>query len=374
MKITKRILPLLIVIVVLLFVGMGCSIKNKATVKAVITEELDLLKNLDSDTAQKYISYKTLFPDATENEISSSIVQEVFSIFFQDFNYKILNIDVDNANDRAVAKLRLTTPDAQTLAKDYVSARLEFLLRKAVNDDSQNTEDITCSTEECYQIMYELLTNGSYKSVKTEGMVELQNTDRKKDQWEIISNSAFENDLVGGLLTYLSDTDLLSPEETLSVYFQTLKHLTPAEMSDFLGIESILNSSDAIKNDIASALVEKVHTTFDYEILNCTVDGYTASIETNITTFDSDSVLSSYELELETYMDTPEAVYDGFEKRYEKSVSMLLEKIENCETVVTKPVTFQLINDGTSWKFDDKGHILGEAIFGILNSASVEVS
>lgn len=374
MKITKRILPLLIVIVVLLFVGMGCSIKNKATVKAVITEELDLLKNLDSDTAQKYISYKTLFPDATENEISSSIVQEVFSIFFQDFNYKILNIDVDNANDRAVAKLRLTTPDVQTLAKDYVSARLEFLLRKAVNDDSQNTEDITCSTEECYQIMYELLTNGSYKSVKTEGMVELQNTDRKKDQWEIISNSAFENDLVGGLLTYLSDTDLLSPEETLSVYFQTLKHLTPAEMSDFLGIESILNSSDAIKNDIASALVEKVHTTFDYEILNCTVDGYTASIETNITTFDSDSVLSSYELELETYMDTPEAVYDGFEKRYEKSVSMLLEKIENCETVVTKPVTFQLINDGTSWKFDDKGHILGEAIFGILNSASVEVS
>ena len=178
MKITKRILPLLIVIVVLFFVGMGCSIKNKATVKAEITEELDLLKNLDSDTAQKYISYKTLFPDATENEISSSIVQEVFSIFFQDFNYKILNIDVDNANDRAVAKLRLTTPDVQTLAKDYVSARLEFLLRKAVNDDSQNTEDITCSTEECYQIMYELLTNGSYKSVKTEGMVELQNTDR----------------------------------------------------------------------------------------------------------------------------------------------------------------------------------------------------
>ena len=369
MKITKRILPLLIVIVVLFFVGMGCSIKNKATVKAVITEELDLLKNLDSDTAQKYISYKTLFPDATENETASSIVQEVFSLFFQNFNYKILNVDVDNANHRAAAKLRLTTLDTEALAKDFVCARLEFLLRKAANDDSQSTEDITCSTEECYQIMYELLSNGSYDKVKTEGFVELQNTDKKKDQWEIINDSAFENDLVGGLLTHLSDTDLLSPEETLSVYFQTLKHMTPAEMSAFLGIESILNSSDDVKNDIASALVEKVHTTFDYKIIKCNVDGYTASIETNITTFDSDSILKSYEEELETYMATPDAVYDGSVKRYEKSVALLLEKIEICETLITVPVTFQLVNDGTSWKFDNNGHVLGGAIFGNLSSA-----
>ena len=87
MKITKRILPLLIVIIVLFFVGMGCSIKNKATVKAVITEELDLLKNLDSDTAQKYISYKTLFPDVTESTTATTLVQEVFSLYFQDFDY-----------------------------------------------------------------------------------------------------------------------------------------------------------------------------------------------------------------------------------------------------------------------------------------------
>lgn len=371
MKIAKRLLPLLLFVFALL--GIGCSFQNKASVEAVITEELDLLKNLDSDTAQKYISYKTLFPDVTENSTTTTTtIHEVFSLFFQDFDYKILDIDVDKANNLATAKLRLTTLDAQSLAKDFVASRLEFLLRNAAASDSQNTEDISCSAQDCYQIMYLLLNSQSYGSIKSESSLELRCTDKKKDTWEIIGTSAFENDLVGGLLTYLSDTNLLSPEDTLSVYFQTLKHMTSDEMSSFLGIESILNSSDTVKNEIASALVDKVHNTFNYEILNCTQDGYTAAIETKITTFDSDFILTSYQEELDLYMSTPDAVYDGSIKRYEKCVDLLLDKIENCEQTITASATFYMVNDGTAWKLDDNDHILGEAIFGTLSTTPVE--
>lgn len=366
MKIAKRLLPLLVFVFAL--IGIGCSLNHKPDIEAVITKELDAFTDPDSYTAQKYISYKTLFPDAAERDIDTTIADSVFSIFFQDFEYKILDIDVDNTKHQATAKIRLSTPDANSLARDFTISRLEFQLRNAVCTDAQSTDDISCSLEECYQILHELLVTNDYKSTKTECYITLHCTSKQNQTWEIVKTSALENDLVGGLLAYLSDTDLLSPEDTLSVYFQTLKHMNPDEMSAFLGIESILNSSDSVKNEIAFALVDKVHTTFDYEIKNCTIDGYTAYLDVSITTFDSNSILESYSQEFEEYMSTPEAVYDGSMKRYEKSVEVLLEKIESCESLVTSDTSFCMINDGLSWKLDDNDHILGNAIFGTLST------
>ena len=50
---------------------------------------------------------------------------------------------------------------------------------------------------------------------------------------------SLENDLVGGLITYLSDSDLLSPEETLTVYLNTLKTMDTEQMGNYLGLESL---------------------------------------------------------------------------------------------------------------------------------------
>ena len=94
MKIVKNLVSLFVFILAVVCLG-GCSHLDKTDVKAVISNELNLLKDLDSDTTQKYVSYKELFPDA-ENETSlSKEVKEVFSLFFQDFDYQILDIDVD---------------------------------------------------------------------------------------------------------------------------------------------------------------------------------------------------------------------------------------------------------------------------------------
>lgn len=94
MKIAKRLIPVLLVILVI--TGIACSHADKTEVEKVIISELDLLKNLDSETTHKYISYKELFPDATEDTELSDDIKEVFSLFFQNFDYKILDIDVDN--------------------------------------------------------------------------------------------------------------------------------------------------------------------------------------------------------------------------------------------------------------------------------------
>lgn len=372
MKIAKRLLPLLLFILAL--TGLGCSHLDKTNVEKAITGELDLLKNLDSKTVQKYISYKELFPDAIDETELSDEIQEVFSLFFQNFDYKILDIDVDSDKQTASATIRLNTIDAKTLARDYAEARLKKEIMADAATHSQNTEDQLNSLEERYLILNELLKSHEYDTVENNCTIQLKNTGEDKEIWEIKRTHSLENDLVGGLMTYLSDSDTLSAEDTLAIYLKTLKNMDTNEMSNYLGVESILNTSDPVKKALATALVEQVHKNFNYEVKNTKTEGYTASIETEITTFDSDAILESYQKELDEYLASPDAVIDGSEKRYQKSYEMLLKYIENNTAVKTAPATFLLVNDGVSWKLENDNHDLGNAIFGTLSNTLAEAS
>ena len=371
MKITKGLLPFLLFILMSVTLLTGCSHVDKTDVEAVITNELDLLKNLDSDTTQKYVSYKELFPDTTEEIQLSNEVKEVFSLFFYFFYYKILDIDVDNDIKEASVSLRLSTLDAKTLAKDYAEASLEAAILKAAASDTQSTEETTDSLEERYLILDSLLKENKYETVTRDCTMTLQHNGSDHDEWEIQRSHSLENDLVGGLISYLSDNDILSPEETLTVYLNTLKSMDTRQMGDYLGIESLLNTSDSDKNSIASALVEQVHQNFDFKITDCDTQGYTATISTTITTFDSTAILNTFSQEQDTYLSSADAVIDGSEKRYQKSLEMLLKDIENNTATITSSAYFHLTNDGVSWKLDDSNTTIGNAIFGTLSSSPV---
>ncbi len=370
MKISKRLLPLLLVILSVFIIG--CAHVDKTDVEEAIISELDLLKNLDSETAQKYISYRELFPGSTEETELSEEVKEVFSLFFQNFDYKILDIDVDKKKKTAVASLRLSTIDAQSLAKDFAVSQLKKEILAAADTNSQNTEEAITSLEERYLILHELLTDHTYDAVETNCTIQLRDVGDEEEIWEINRTHILENDLVGGLMTYLSDNDLLTPEETLAVYFKTLKSMDMEQMSNYLGVESILNTDDPAKNEIAAALVEQVHRNFNCEVTNCSVQGYTASLETEITTFDSNAILSAYQEELDTYLASPDAVIDGSQKRYQKSFDLLLESIESNKEVKTASAAFVLVNDGVSWKLKNDNLDLGNAIFGTLTTTPVD--
>ncbi len=366
MKIVKGLAPFLLLVFAVSMI-IGCSHSEKADVKGVITNELNLLKNLDSDTVQKYISYKELFPDATEKIELSREVEEVFSLFFQDFDYKILRIKVDKDKKEASASLKLTTIDAKALAKDYTVSHLKDAILNAADSASHNTEEQSDSMEDRYLILNELLKDHTYKTVETDCTLTLQNNGTDREDWEIRRSHDLENSLVGGLITYLSDSDLLTPEETLTVYLNTLKTMDQDQMSNYLGLESLLTTSDSAKNSIASALVEQMHKTFDFKITDSDVESYHAVIQTEITTFDSDAILKAYQKELDEYLASPDAVIDGPQKRYNHSLELLLHNIEKNTGTLTHPAVFVLTNDGASWKLQDDGHSIGAGIFGNLS-------
>ncbi len=222
-----------------------------------------------------------------------------------------------------------------------------------------------------YLILDDLLKQNHYETMETECTIRLTDKGTSKQEWEIIRTHSLENDLVGGLMTYLSDSDLMSPEETLSVYLDTLKTMDSKQMGNYLGLESLLNTSDSAKNSIASALVDQVHKTLDYQITSCNIQSYNAVVTTEITTFDSASILSDYQSSRDTYLSSVDAVIDGSSKRYEHSLELLLNSIKENTDTVTSSVTFHLTNDGASWKLLENSEAIGNAIFGTLSTTPV---
>lgn len=64
-------------------------------------------QNLDSETTMQYISYQELFPDSDDSTKLSADIKEVFSLFFQNFDYKILGISVDSDEKMLLRSLSL---------------------------------------------------------------------------------------------------------------------------------------------------------------------------------------------------------------------------------------------------------------------------
>lgn len=306
----------------------GCSHSAKTSAEKAISKDLDLLKNLDSDTTMKYISYQELFPDSENNAELSDDIKEVFSLFFRNFDYKILDISVDQNQKTASALIRLTTLDAETLAKDFISASLQNEILETASGE-ENTDKNSNSLEERYLLLHKLLKNNSYNTAERNTSVQLINHGSSSEpDWEITHSASLENDLVGGLISYLSDPDLVPPDKTLDIYLKTLQDMDVQQIANYLGLDSILNTSDSAKNAIASALMEQFHSCFNYKITDTSASGYSATVNAELTTFDSDSILSQYEEELNTYLDSADAVIDGSQKRYNKSHELLLDSIK----------------------------------------------
>lgn len=368
MKTVKHLLAFLMIILLSVFLC-SCSQSAKAHAEKAIKKDLDLLKNLDSETTMQYISYQELFPDSDDSTKLSADIKEVFSLFFQNFDYKILGISVDSDEKNASAQLKLTTLDAEALAVDFVSASLqEEILETASGKENDNGN----SLEQRYLLLYKLLKNNTYSSAERNTSIQLNNLGSSSEpDWEITHSSSLENDLVGGLITYLSDPDLVPPAETLTVYLKTLQEMDVKQMANYLGLDSILNTSDSAKNAIASALMEQFHSCFNYKISSTSVSGYLAEVDAELTTFDSNSILTQYEKELNTYLASADAVIDGSQKRYNKSHELLLDSIRNNQATITATATFHLTNDGASWKLENAGTELGNAIFGTLTASPV---
>ena len=358
MKPSKRLAPMLLLLFA--FIGIGCSHSERAGVERVVRSELDLLKNLDNSTVQKYISYTDLFPKGINDSQITEEIENAFTLFFRNFDYEIQDIDVDPGSGKGTVNVHLRTLDARSLARDYNMERLRSEILSVARQEEE-TASGNLSLKDRYLLLWHLLTDRTYDLVDKECKIHLEKTGGK---WTIVRTASLENDLVGGLISCLSDPNLLSPEEILSVCFNTLKEMNTTELSNYLGIASLLSDESPENTALASALASQILSCFDYEVLESRVKGYQAQVDMNITSFDSDAILAEYQKETQAYLSSPQAVIDGAQIRHEHCLSILESCITDNKATIQTPVTFHLINDGGGWNLQEDSTELGTAIFG----------
>lgn len=351
MKITKLALPLLLCSA-LLFTGCG---SEKTAAEKIIISELDLLKNLDTDTAQKYISYTELFPDTTEAAALSPDVEDSFALFFKSFDYKILDIEVDKDKHTATADIRLTTIDANQLARDFAAAKLQKdILRTASSQPEEGTE------EDNYVLLGSLLKENTYKTVENNCTMTLE---ENSGGWEIQRSSSLENQLVGGFPTYLASPNILPPKETVQIYLDTLKNMDDEQLAHYLGMGELTDSNG---QDIAAAIADQIHRHFDYSIVDTKEKGYEATVTVDFTTFDIDAILTAHKTALDEYLASADAVIDGSDKRLARSRELLVTILQDNTATVTTQLPIMVINNGASWAIEMDDEALGKALFGNL--------
>ncbi len=360
MKIFER---LIVVLLPILVVIAGCAAGETGRIKKAVQDELGLLSDLDTDTVAGYIRGTGVLSDVLPAESrSSSEIQDSFVLFYKDFDYKIQSVETDPENNSAKATVRLTTLDANALAKDYEAAILRTEIMHTA--DTGKTQPLTSA--EKYQLLYELLSSNDYPPTKN--TVEISLT-QKGDTWEIEQTEELKDALSGGLITYLADPDILTPSETLDIYLSSLKDMNTEQMQNYLGVESIVKSEDTQQKKIAEGLIGQVKKHYDYSITDTSWEGAKAIVTADITTFDSQSILSAYQRDMDAYLSSADAVIDGSEKRTAIAQEKLLSYITDNKDTVTSRARFELANDGTAWRLISPGQDLGEALFGSLTSA-----
>lgn len=342
----------------------GCGNTEKKQVKNAVVSGFEPLKELDPDIVQEYLASGTLFPNISASNASSDIIEETALQFFKDFDYDIQKVHI--RGDTAACTLKITSLDATALAKDYQEEYLIQTIMAAAN--GQPFTDT--SLEDHYILLNELMQRNTYDTVSSPCEIYLIKTAKR---WVIQKNRDLENQLVGGFLSVIANPYLLTPTETLDIYFHTLKNMDTAQMSRYLELEDTLTYSDDTSHALAEALIQQVHTCFNYRVSGAQDNGTTAAVSAEITSFSSTDILNQYHTKLDEYLATSKALIDGPQGRLEKSNKLLLQCITDNTATQSQSITVIMVNDGIGWKLQSNGE-LGKALFGDFSANSPKTS
>lgn len=348
-----------------LFIGFtGCQHKEQEAVRECIAQELEPLKTSDTDEIVSYFEKAGLTSGLPEGKLPEDVA-EVFLLFFQDFDYRIKEISFDEEQTKAAALLELQIIDAKTLARDFASQTIvEGLTSQTL------PSRVEYSLEDYYLLLRQLLLDKDYGTEKCEYTVSLT---RSGDGWIMNRDEELENVLTGNFVAYGADPELLSPEEVITLYFDTIKSFDTEQINRFLSLDELFSGDDEYKRTIAKSLAGQILQYLDYAIIDAQNDGLTAQVTAEVTTCDWNSIIKAYQEDMAAYTATSQALADGMSVRLTKANQMLLDCIDANDSATSSTVTLTLENDGTNWKLKSDD-VFVEAILGNIKEAVANTS
>lgn len=351
-QISKRIFPAFLLLLIL--TGCGYAGPEKA-----VRQELDLIQNLDESTIKAFVSYENIHLSGGQSQEIGSETTEAVKLFFQNFKYKIRSSSLSDDGDSATVEVSITNIDAQALAKD--------LCRAMITDSSVSENSIEGQTglAASFSLMKKCLENHTYDTKTTSATVHLT---RQNDIWVIQESAQLEDQLAGGLASYLADPYLLSPDEVVETTLEPFSSFTSQDWINYLDINDIFSTGSALSTQIDQSLAEQIASYFDYRITGVTQDGDTAYVTTDITSLDLESVINQCRTHLLEYACTTESIRASDEELSAKTAQILLDALSANEASATNTVVIQLTNNGHIWEtaLDDS---FADALLGGIEDA-----
>lgn len=342
----------------------GCTSKEEKAIRQTIHSELDHLVSPDATQINTYLSFQLLFPDAQQDDSSDldPSITEIFTEFYKNFSYKISEVSYDDKS--ASADVIIHNLDTHALAKDYAIAAL----KKRIEGDA-NPSQVDFSLSDSYLLLDKTLKSHDYKQVESDIKVQLK---KKNNVWEIVEDTDFDNELSGNFLTYMSDSNLLSPKQVVKIHFDTIKKFDAEQLNRYLSLDSLLNTDNTYTSSIAHALAEQIHKSFDYKIKSDSIENNSAKVVVKITSTDFTSILETYQKQISEWVQSSDALEAGLIGRHEKGREFLLKAIQDNTATTSETVEISLTNDGTSWKMQMDQN-LAQAILGGVSSTLADV-
>lgn len=346
----NKLFLLLFLFIVLMLTGCGYAGPEKA-----VKQELALIQQLDESTIKNFISYEDILLSNTPLTETGPDAAEAVKLFFKNFRYKIKNSSVSSDGSSAEVVVTLKNLDARLLARDLC---LEMI------KDSVSGSDNT-SSPSSFTLMKECLESNTYPIIETQATFHL----RKQDELWLISESAeLEDELVGGLVSYLNNPYLLTPEEVLDATLAPTKTFDATNWLDYLELDDIFNTGSTLAAEIDQALAQKIADNYRYEILGSTQDGDTAYVELKLTSLDLTHVMNNCRKELLNYAQTTASIRATDEELAESTASILLKNLQACESSTENTITVNLVNNGYTWEVHISD-IFADALLGGIGTA-----
>lgn len=342
----------------------GCQKKEPEPV-AVVKEELDQIKETDKKTVTNSLENVELFPGYPTSDNADSDTMEVFTLFFQDFDYTIDDYTIDEEKGTATVNVTLTTINAKDLAKDFLAQSIVKQIQGSAAPSA-----VTYNTNDYYHSLHKLLRENKYDTISTSYSFDLS---RPNDKWVLGETKDLDTLLSGDFATHVANTELFTPEEMVALYLDTIKGFDKEQMNQFLALDDLFAADDEYKRTISKALAAQILTYLDYKILDCTSDGVTATVKTEITSCDCVGIIDEYTKKVNEYTQTSQALEDGVSGRLNHTNKLLVECINNNKKSSSSVLTMTLVNNGANWelKFDEA---LAQAILGNISAAAQKVA
>ena len=291
--------------------------------------------------------------------------KDIFSGFYKDFSYQIKKVEKDGSH--ALVTVQLTTIDGKQLAKNYS--------QQAMRKQIQNTatpSSVSFSLEDCYLLLGKVLKDQPADTVTSLYTISLTRSDKV---WSIDAPGDLTTALTGNFSSHVSDVNLFTPSEIISIHLDTLKEFDSEQLSRYLNLDSIFTGDAEYRRTISRALAAQLLTYLDYSILSeeISADGVSAVVQLELTSCDCRSMMSNYQTQVAEYTQTAQALQDGIGGRLTRANEILISCITENTASTSTPVTITMKNDGANWTMEMNDEV-ENALLGNLPEAINEVS